>query len=46
MKKTTHRSKFGTKLYAMRDEKGRLKDIQTYKRASGLDIRKKCQKGK
>ena len=32
-KRTTHRSTSGTKLYAVRDSKGRFKDIQTYKRA-------------
>jgi hypothetical protein len=38
-KRTTHRSKSGTKLYAVRDRKGRFVDIQTYKRAHGSDIR-------
>ena len=32
-KRTTHRSSKGTKLYAVRDKKGKFKDIQTYKRA-------------
>jgi hypothetical protein len=39
-KRTTHRSSKGTKLYAMRDSKGRFKDIQTYKRAHGADIKR------
>jgi len=38
-KRTTHRSSKGTKLYAVRDSKGRFKDIQTYKRAHGADIK-------
>jgi hypothetical protein len=40
-KRTTHRSAKGTKLYAVRDKKGRFKDIQTYKRAHGQDIKRK-----
>jgi uncharacterized protein YjhX (UPF0386 family) len=39
-KRTTHRSSKGTKLYAVRDSKGRFKDIQTYKRAHGADIKR------
>ena len=31
-RRTTHRSVSGTKLYAVRDSKGRFTDIQTYKR--------------
>lgn len=45
-KRTTHRSTKGTKLYAVRDSKGRFKDIQTYKRAHGLDIKRKSKKEK
>jgi hypothetical protein len=45
-KRTTHRSSSGTKLYAVRDSKGRFKDIQTYKRAHGADLRKKGKKEK
>ena len=44
--RTTHRSKTGTKLYAVRDSKGRFKDIQTYKRAHGQDIKRKSKKEK
>jgi hypothetical protein len=33
IKRTTHRSRSGTKLWAVRDSKGRFKDIQTYERA-------------
>jgi len=40
-KRTTHRSSSGTKLYAVRDKKGQFKDIQTYKRAHGQDIKRK-----
>jgi DNA-binding protein HU-beta len=39
--RTTHRSVSGTKLYAVRDAKGRFVDIQTYKRAHGADLRTK-----
>jgi hypothetical protein len=39
-RRTTHRSSTGTKLYAVRDSKGRFKDIQTYKRAHGQDIKR------
>jgi hypothetical protein len=41
IKRTTHRSKSGKKLYAVRDAKGRFKDIQTYERAHGADIKKR-----
>lgn len=40
-RRTTHRSASGTKLYAVRDAKGRFTDIQTYKRAHGSDIKRK-----
>jgi uncharacterized protein YjhX (UPF0386 family) len=40
MRRTTHRSSKGTKLYAVRDSKGRFVDIQTYKRAHGMDIKR------
>jgi uncharacterized protein YjhX (UPF0386 family) len=42
-KRTTHRSSKGTKLYAVRDKKGRFKDIQTYKRAHSADMRRKSK---
>jgi len=45
-KRTTHRSRSGTKLYAVRDKKGRFVDIQTYKRAHGADIKRKSKKEK
>lgn len=41
MARTTHRSSKGTKLYAVRDKKGQFKDIQTYKRAHGQDLKRK-----
>jgi len=44
--RTTHRSSTGTKLYAVRDAKGRFKDIQTFKRAQGQDIKRKSKKEK
>lgn len=43
MKRTTHRSVTGTKLYAVRDEKDRFVDIQTCKRAHAADLRKKSK---
>jgi len=39
--RTTMRSRSGTKLYAVRDETGKFKDIQTYKRAHAADLRQK-----
>ena len=45
-KRTTHRSSKGTKLYAVRDKKGRFKDIQTYKRAHSADIKRKSKSEK
>ena len=40
VKRTTHRSVSGTKLYALRDSKGRFLDIQTYKRAHAADMKR------
>jgi hypothetical protein len=40
MARTTHRSSTGTKLYAVRDAEGQFKDIQTFKRAHGADIKR------
>jgi len=36
--RTTHRSRSGKKLYAVRDSQGRFKDIQTYERAHRADL--------
>ncbi|HET7038266.1 MAG TPA: hypothetical protein VFH97_00135 [Gemmatimonadales bacterium] len=44
--RTTHRSVSGKKLYAVRDAKGRFKDIQTYERAHRADLRRKSKKEK
>jgi hypothetical protein len=44
--RTTHRSKSGKKLYAVRDSKGRFVDIQTYERAHRMDIKRKSKKEK
>ena len=41
-KRTTHRSRSGKKLYAVRDSQGRFKDIQTYERAHGQDVKRKA----
>ncbi len=38
--RTTHRSRTGTKLYAVRNKTGQFEDIQTYKRAHGQDIKR------
>jgi hypothetical protein len=43
VRRTTHRSSKGTKLYAVRDSKGRFKDIQTYKRAQAADLKRKSK---
>ena len=45
-KRTTHRSKSGKKLYAVRDSKGRFVDIQTYERAHRMDMKRKSKKEK
>lgn len=45
-RRTTHRSSSGKKLYAVRDKKGRFKDIQSYKRAHSADMRRKAKKEK
>jgi hypothetical protein len=42
-KRTTHRSKSGKKLYAGRNAKGQFKDIQSYKRAHGQDIKRRSK---
>ena len=46
MKRTTMYSPTGKKLYAVRDSKGRFKDIQTCKRAHGLDCKMSSAKEK
>ncbi len=42
-RRTVMRSSKGKKLYAVRDKKGKFKDIQTYKRAHGADIKRKAK---
>ena len=42
-KRTTHRGKSGKKLYAVRDKKGKFKDIQSYKRAQGQDVKRRSK---
>jgi len=39
-RRTTHRSVAGKKLYAVRDARGRFKDIQTYERAHRMDMQR------
>lgn len=41
--RTTHRSRKGKKLYAVRDKKGKFKDIQTYERAHGADVKRRAR---
>jgi hypothetical protein len=43
MVRTELRSSKGKKLYAVRDKHGRFKDIQTYKRAHTLDMKRKSK---
>ena len=43
-RRTTHRSVSGTKLYAVRDSKGRFKDIQTYEDAHISQVSKRKSK--
>ncbi len=45
-KRTTHRSTAGKKLYAKRSKTGQFKDIQTYKRAHGQDVKRKSKREK
>jgi len=42
-RRTTLRSSKGKKLYAVRDKDGKFKDIQSYKKAHGQDIKKKSK---
>jgi hypothetical protein len=42
-KRTTHRSSSGKKLYAVRGKSGKFKDIQTYQRAHGQDLKRKSK---
>lgn len=37
-RRTTHRSRSGKKLYAVRDKSGKFKDIQTYERSHRADL--------
>jgi hypothetical protein len=46
IRRTTHRSVAGKKLYAVRDASGRFKDIQTYERAHRADIKRRAKKEK
>ena len=45
-RRTTHRSASGKKLYAVRDAKGRFKDIQTYERAHRAALKRRGRKEK
>lgn len=43
-KRTTLRSKKGKKLYAVRRKDGTFKDIQSYKKAHGSDLKRHSKK--
>ena len=43
VKRTVMRSSKGKKLYAVRDANGRFKDIQSYKKAHAMDIKRKSK---
>ncbi len=43
IKRTVMKSSKGKKLYAVRDAKGRFKDIQSFKKAHGADIKRKSK---
>jgi len=45
-KRTILRSRTGKKLYAVRDKEGKFKDIQSYKRAHGSDVKRKSKSEK
>ena len=42
-KRTTHRTSTGKKLYALRNAKEKFKDIQTYERAHGQDVKRRAK---
>ncbi|MDQ5872756.1 MAG: hypothetical protein M3547_11205 [Acidobacteriota bacterium] len=42
-KRTTHKSSAGKKLYAVRDKSGQFKDVQTYKKAQGSDVKRRSK---
>jgi hypothetical protein len=42
-RRTTMYSSKGKKLYAVRDKTGKFKDIQTYKRAHTMDMKRKSK---
>ncbi|MBC8046603.1 MAG: hypothetical protein H7Y00_07390 [Fimbriimonadaceae bacterium] len=43
VKRTTHKSKSGNKLYGLRDDAGQFTDIQSYKKAHGQDVKRKSK---
>lgn len=43
VKRTVMRSSKGKKLYAVRDANGRFKDIQSYKKAHAMDMKRKSK---
>lgn len=43
IRRTTHRSSKGKKLYAVRDRHGKFRDIQSYKRAHRQDLKRRAK---
>ncbi len=43
IKRTVMRSRSGKKLYAVRDAKGRFKDIQSYQKSHAMDLKRKSK---
>jgi hypothetical protein len=43
MKRTVMYSRSGKKLYAVRDAKGRFKDIQSYQKSHAMDIKRRSK---
>ena len=42
-KRTTHRTTGKKKVYAVRDRSGKFKDIQSYKKAHGSDVKRRAR---
>ena len=43
VKRSTMKSRGGKKVYAVRDKSGKFKDIQSYKRAHGSDVKRRSK---
>ena len=42
-KRSTMKTRSGKKVYAVRDKSGKFKDIQSYKRAHGSDVKRRSK---